>query len=94
MRRRKIIGIDTVLKERTKLLAVSIEGRLLHRDGDTPEVQATRLASLLAEASWFRTVPGVGALQLFEARLPHEDRALQFQPESIVLVKRPREVTA
>jgi len=73
------------------LFAVSIDGHVLNGESHGTPTEASRLAHLLAEAAWFRSVPGLGTLHQFEARTTKEDCSLQFQSESIVLARRSRE---
>jgi CheY-like chemotaxis protein len=73
-----------------RLLAVSIEGRVLAGDTGGDEQLPRRMAALLEDATWFKTVAGLGVLELFEASTPHEETAMQFQAESLVLVNQPR----
>jgi CheY-like chemotaxis protein len=74
-----------------QLLAVSIEGRVLAGHAGRDEALPRRLAGALEEAAWFKTTAGLGALELFEAVSAHEETALQFQSESVLLVRAARE---
>ena len=74
-----------------RLLAVSIEGRVLAGQVGTDEELPQRMAALLEGAAWFKTAAGLGALELFEASTAHDQTVMQFQIESVVLVNQPRE---
>lgn len=66
------------------LLVVSVEGRVLvNNRGDT--ARATALAELLRGTEWFKSVSGLGALELFEASTAAGQRTvLHFQSEALV----------
>lgn len=70
--------------------AVSIEGRVLAGQ-PAGESFSQNAAALLRDAAWFKTAAGLGALELFEATTAHEEIAVQFQAESLVLVSQSRE---
>ena len=70
-----------------RLLAVSIEGRVLAGDTGGDETLPRRLAALLEQTAWFKTAAGLGALELFEATSPREQTALHFQSESVLFVR-------
>lgn len=74
-----------------RLLAVSVEGRVLAGETGGDDALPRRLAALLDGAAWFKTAAGLGALQLFEASASREETVLHFQPESVVLVRQTRE---
>lgn len=74
-----------------RLLAVSVEGRVLAGETGGDDSLPRRLAALLENAAWFKTAAGLGALELFEASTPREDIVIQFQSESVVLVQQTRE---
>ena len=74
-----------------RLLAVSVEARVLAGDAGGDESLPRRLAALLENAAWFKTAAGLGALELFEATTAREDTVIQFQSESVVLVRQTRE---
>jgi CheY-like chemotaxis protein len=74
-----------------RLLAVSIEGRVLAGETGDATTLPRKLAALLENTAWFKTAAGLGTLELFEASTPREDTVLQFQPESVVLVQQTRE---
>ena len=66
------------------LLVVSVEGRVLvNRGGDA--TRAAKLAQLLRGTEWFKSVSGLGALELFEEATASGQRTvLHFQSEAIV----------
>jgi CheY-like chemotaxis protein len=77
-----------------RLLAVSIEGRVLAGETGDATSLPRQLADLLENTAWFKTAAGLGTLELFEASTPREETVIQFQPESVVLVQQAREVPA
>jgi len=73
-----------------RLLAVSVEGRVLSSLGEHDFKLPEHLTSLLREAEWFRTTSGLGALESFETSTVTRETAMSFQPESVVFVTQER----
>lgn len=74
-----------------RLLAVSMEGLVLAGNTGGDDALPRHTAALMENIPWFKTVAGLGTLELFEAGGPQEDSVLHFQAESVVLVNQPRE---
>ncbi len=81
----------TLFRTPSKLLAVSAEGQVLAGEPAGQEAVIARLTQVLADSCWFKSAAGLGAIRLFSARGGAAECALQFQPESLVLVQRARE---
>ena len=82
----------SLIRPPRRLLAVSIEGRVLAGETGGDESLPRRLSALLEKAAWFKTAAGLGTLELFEASAPRESTVVQYQSESAVLVRQTREV--
>lgn len=80
-----------VVKPR-RLLAVSIEGRILAGENEDGGDLPRRLAEMLAGSAALKATAGLGTLLLLEVTTANDDVALHFQPESVVLVSQAREV--
>jgi hypothetical protein len=75
----------------SRLVAVSIEGRVLSGEPGTDAALPARLVGLLNDTGWFKTDTGLGELEFFEATTPVGQTVVHFQPESVVFVQSARE---